>query len=156
MIVRMLVIAAFVAGQLGASAAPALAADLVNDGAAAGTRTGAFAGARLRVSLDPEPRERVRAGLAFAPTARALRSDGGSRLRIGEGVELELSGREAPQLTFGGRPVDRFAPGGGAPEARSNVSTVGWVAIGVGVAAIALAAWFFHEMADCDEHDDEC
>ena len=123
---------------------PAAAADLDAARGAEASRTGAFAGVRLRVSLDPQPRERVRAGLAVSPTTHSLRGDGSARMRIGEGLEFGLGESRSAELSLAGRPVSEIGP----EAERSNVSTVGWVAIGVGVAAVAVVVWFLDAMAD--------
>jgi hypothetical protein len=121
-------IAVLIAAQV---AAPAAAADLTSPGVEA-TRTGAFAGARLRISLDAKPRERFRAGFAVAPTVRQFRSDGSTRLRIGEGTEFGISDRKAPGLSLAGKRLSDIAPRGEGPKGpRQNISTIGWVAIGV-------------------------
>ena len=111
---------------------------------------GAFAGARLRLSLDREPRERVRAGLALSPTMHDVRQDGSARLRIGEGLEFGASDRRAPQLSFAGQPVRELAQRGQGPSgSRQNISTVGWVAIGVG--ALALTAFLLYGLCGSGE-----
>ncbi len=146
---KKLMIAALLAAQV---AVPAQAADLVDTRASEGTRQGAFAGARLRVSLDAEPRERVRAGLTLAPTRHDLSGDGSARLRIGEGLEFGMTDRRAPGLSLAGRPVSEIAQGANGPDGqRRNVSTVGYVAIGVGVvlvAAIGYGLWLDHELSN--------
>lgn len=148
---KKITIAAVLAAQL-ASAVPAGAAQLIDGGRMDGTRVGNFAGARLRISLDREPRERVRAGLTIAPAAHSVGADGASRLRIGEGVEYGLTDRRGPVLSLNGRPVSELAPGGSGPEGdRRNVSTLGWVAIGVGVIVVGVVGygiWLNHELSD--------
>ena len=140
MIKRM--IAALAAAQLAAAPAAAPAAELIDGAGAEASRAGAFAGVRLRVSLDPEPSERVRAGLVMSPTTHGLRRDGSARMRIGEGLEFGLSERRSAEVSLAGRPVSEIGP----EAERSHVSTVGWVAIGVGVAAVAVVVWFVDAM----------
>jgi opacity protein-like surface antigen len=146
---KKLTIAALLAAQL---AVPAQAADLVDTRGVEETRQGAFAGARLRVSLDAQPRERVRAGLTLAPTRHDLRGDGSARLRFGEGLEFGLSDRRAPGLSLAGRPVAEIVQGAGGPQGdRRNVSTAGWIGIGVGVVAVAVVGyglWLNHELSN--------
>jgi hypothetical protein len=146
---KTLTMAALVAAQL-AGAAPASAAELIDSAAPSASRMGSFAGARLRISLDRAPRERVRAGLTIAPTTLAMRSDGATRLRIGEGMEFGLSERRGPSLSLSGRPVSELAGGGRGPDGeRQNISTFGWVGIGVGVVVVGVVGfglWFTHEM----------
>jgi opacity protein-like surface antigen len=142
-------IAALLAGQV---AAPAQAADLVDTRGVQDTRNGSFAGARIRVSLDAQPRERVRAGLTLAPTRHDVRADGSARLRLGEGLEFGVSERRGPALSLAGQPVRDVVQGAAGPQGeRRNVSTVGWVAIGVGVIAVGVvgyAVWLNHELSN--------
>jgi hypothetical protein len=138
---KKLAIAALVAAQLGSAAAPARAAEIVSADPAATHRAGTFAGARLIVPLDGA-RRAPRATLTAAPTLRSTQPNGESRLRIGRGLEFGFHGEE---LRFGlaGRPVSRLVQGGDAPHGtRSNVSTVGWVAIGVGVIALTVVGLY--------------
>ena len=132
---KKLMIAALLAGQV---ATPAAAADLIDTRNDTSMRSGGFAGARLRVSLDAEPRERVRAGLTVAPTRHDVRGDGSARLTFGEGLEFGMSERRAIGLSFAGQPVrDIVSPAAPGGE-RRNISPVGWVAIGVGVVAVTV------------------
>jgi opacity protein-like surface antigen len=148
---KKILIAALLAGQL---AAPAAAADLVTDARSEGTRTGSFAGARVRISLDGVSRDRLRAGIALAPTAHSLR-DGAPQIRIGEGLEYGLTDRRGPALSLAGRPVRELMEGPrGANGRRQNVSTLGWVAIGVGVVVVAVVGygvWLTHELSESEE-----
>jgi hypothetical protein len=143
---KKIVIAALLGAQL---VAPAAAADLIADARSDGTRTGSFAGARLRISLDGVARERVRAGLTLAPTVHDLQG-GAARMRIGNGLEYGLSDRRGPELSIGGRSVRELAQAGRGPDGRrQNVSTLGWVAIGVGVVVVAVVGygvWLTHEL----------
>ena len=147
---KKLTIAALVAAQL-ASAAPARAADLIEAAGPDSTRIGSFAGARLRISLDREPRERVRAGLTIASTAQSLRADGAARLRISDGLEFGVTDRRGPALSLSGQPVNRLVAGGAGPNGeRRNVSTLGWVGIGVGVVLVGVVGyglWLNHELS---------
>ncbi|HEX8192721.1 MAG TPA: hypothetical protein VF552_07445 [Allosphingosinicella sp.] len=129
---KKVMIAALLAAQL---AVPAQAADLVDTRTSENMRSGGFAGARVRVSLDAEPRERVRAALTLAPTRHDVRGDGSARVRFGEGLEFGMTDRRGASVSFAGTPVrDLVSPV--APDGqRRNISTVGWVAIGAGVVA---------------------
>ena len=152
-IMKKIAITALIVAQ---TASPAAAAELI-DARADSVRPGAFAGARLRISLDSGPRERVRAGLTLAPTRHVLRTNGSNRLRFGEGVELGSGERGGPQVLVAGQPIRHVVEGGGAPEgARSNMSTVAWVAIGVGV--LAVGAFLLYGLCGsgeiCDTEDD--
>jgi hypothetical protein len=137
---RKLLIAGFVAGQVMAAAQPVMAAELPQDRMATPNQVSAFAGARLRVPLGGG-REKPRAGLALTST---LRSGATGEIRFAKGAELAFSGGEtAIRLTLGGTPVSRLAQGSGGPGGRKlGVSTIGWVAIGVGALAVAYFALF--------------
>jgi hypothetical protein len=144
--VKILTIAAFVAAQALSAVQPAAAADLVERDA---PQMGAFAGARLRVPLGGARAERrARAGLTLAPTMRVRDADGGSRLRFGEGLELGLAPNRPLELSFAGQRMDRIG------DRRAGVSTLGWIAIGVGTIVVAAAvgtAILVHEINENDE-----
>ena len=146
---KKLMIAFLVAGQVLASAVPAAAQNYapVRD-----TETGAFGGVRLRIPFGGAAREPVRAGLAFAPTARTDYQDGRVRTRIGEGLEFGMVGRGPLQVSLAGTPVNRLVQGRAGPDGRKlGVSTIGWIAIGVGVAAVIVvsAAAICFSDSDC-------
>lgn len=129
------IILALCAAQL-TTATPAFAADLPGDPGARTHHLGTFAGARLRVPLGGEGDRKPRAGLAVAPLMQGRQADGTVRTRFGEGVEFGLNGGQKAELSVAGTPVSRLAQGKAGPEGRkAGVSTIGWVAIGVGVAA---------------------
>ena len=87
--------------------------------------------------------ERPQAGLALTSS---LRSADGTRTRFAKGVEFGFAGDETPRLSLSGVPVSRLAEGRPGPDGRKmGVSTLGWVAIGVGV----LAAGFFTMVQLC-------
>ena len=138
---KKLTIIAMLAAQLLSSAQPALAADLTD---AQAQRMGAFAGFRVRVPLDGAADTRaVRAGLTLAPTLQSQSRTGEIRTRFGEGLELGISGDRPVRLALAGTPVSRLAQGPAGPDGqRAGVSTVAWVAIGVGVVAISLFALY--------------
>lgn len=141
------IIASLVAAQLLTTAVPARAAELGDDQAATPQR-GGFAGARLRVPFGGK--EKVRAGFALAPMQRSRET---GAVRLAAGLEGGLTAGGQFELAAGGRALqlDR--------KNKSGVSTVGWIAIGVGtllvVTAVA-AAITYAEIVDCDDHDDEC
>ena len=146
---RTVMIAALIAGQAltGTATAAAQSYAPVRE-----TETGAFGGVRLRVPFGGAAREPVRAGLAFAPTARTDHQDGRVRTRIGEGLEFGMIGREPMQFSLAGTPLNRLAQGGTGPDGRKlGVSTIGWIAIGVGVAAVIVvsAAAICFSDSDC-------
>jgi hypothetical protein len=138
---KTLTMAALVAAQL-VAAQPAFAADLGDGGGAAtAQRQGAFAGARIRIALDGSRARKAKAGLTIAPIVQGRRADGSIRTRFGEGMELRMAGGDKAQLAFGGRPLAELAEGRTGPDGRkAGLSTIGWVAIGVGVAILTLYA----------------
>jgi hypothetical protein len=150
-------IACLVAAQATAAAQPALAADLIEHGT---PQMGAFAGARLRMPLGHHAHQRLRAGLTIAPTTHARGSDGALRTRFGEGLELGIAPDRPVELSFAGTRLDRFgvAPNGTAPGgARAGVSTLGWIAIGVGATIVVVAGagyLWLEDALDCDPGDD--
>ncbi|HEY0086374.1 MAG TPA: hypothetical protein VGB65_10745 [Allosphingosinicella sp.] len=142
---RKLLIAAVVLAQLGPCAASVQAAELAAGPQQQQTRMGAFAGARLRVTLGGK-KQTVRAGLMAAPSVRSVR-DGASSLRIGEGLEYGLSDRRPqPGLSFAGREI---GSGKHLPDGkRQNVSTTGYIAIAAGVvllSGLVFLGWLVHE-----------
>jgi hypothetical protein len=145
---RKVMIAALIAGQL-LTGAPAVAQSYAP---VRETETGAFGGVRLRIAFGGPAREPVRAGLVFAPTARTDYQDGRVRTRIGEGLEFGMVGREPLQFSLSGTPVTRLVQGRTGPNGRRlGVSTLGWIAIGVGVAAVIVvsAAAICFSDSDC-------
>jgi hypothetical protein len=133
-------IAALAAAQIVAAAQPAFAADLGERGTVA-QRQGAFAGARLRIPLSGSRAGKAQAGLTVAPILQGRQADGSIRTRFGEGVELRMTGERGPQMAFGGRSLAQLTEGRTGPDGRKmGVSTIGWIAIGVGVAAIIVVA----------------
>lgn len=135
---KKLLIAALVAGQGLGSAAPAFAQ---NYSPVRETGTGTFGGVRLSIPFGGGVREPVRAGLTFAPTTRTDHQDGRVRTRIGEGLEFGFNGRGPAQFSLAGTPVNRLVQGRGGPDGRRlGVSTVGWIAIGVGASLVILVA----------------
>ena len=138
---KSLTMAALVAAQLSLGAQPAFAAELVDERGAVAQRQGAFAGARLRVPLDGARAHKAQAGLTIAPMVQGRQADGSLRTRFGEGLELRLAGEAKPQLAFGGRSFAQLTEGRTGPDGRKHgISTIGWVAIGVGVAALVVFA----------------
>jgi hypothetical protein len=123
-------ITALVGGQLAIAAQSALAAELA-DGRS--QEMGAFGGVRLRVPLDGNVQQRrVRAGLTLAPVLHSRTANGQSRMRMGEGLELGVVGREPVRLAIGGQDVRRLgAAQGDEDEDRDDgPGTVGWIALG--------------------------
>jgi len=154
---KRLLIASLVAAQALGAAQPAQAAELI---AREAPQIGTFAGARLRVPLGNRAHQRLRAGLTIAPTMHARGSDGVSRTRFGEGFELGIARGQRLELSLAGTRIDRIgvAPGGATPGGRrAGVSTLGWVAIGVGAAVLVVAGAGFlwlRDIQDCDPGED--
>jgi len=138
---RSLMLPLLVAGQLAAAAQPALAAELEPDEQ---TRVGMFGGVQLRLPIGGDARtQRPSFALGVAPMTRSQRLDGSSRMRIGEGLQLRLRPQEPVEMRFAGTRLDRIgiAPHGQAPDGpRAGVSTLGWIAIGVGAALVIVVA----------------
>ena len=153
---KRLTIAALVAAQM--MAQPAMAAELGDDRGAVAARQGAFAGARVRIALDGTKARKTQAGLTLAPMIQGRAGDGSLRTRFGEGLELRLAGDSArPELAFGGRSLAQLKEGRTGPDGRKlGVSTLGWVAIGVGTALLIGTVAFVYAMEHCPEHADEC
>ena len=131
-------IAALISGQFLGAAAPAFAQSFAP---LRETETGTFGGVRVRIPFGGAAREPMRAGLTFAPTTRADYQDGRVRTRIGEGLEFGVVGREPLQFSLAGTPVNRLVQGRSGPDGRRmGVSTIGWIAIGVGASLVILVA----------------
>lgn len=138
---KRLAIAALVAAQIMTAAAPARGAEIVSADMPRTHHTGTFVGAQLRLPLDGT-RRAPRATLTAAATMRSTQANGDSRLRIGDGLEFGLDGKEL-RFDLAGRPVSSLVQGRDAPGGpRQNISTVAWVAIGVGVLVVAAFALF--------------
>ena len=133
--------AALVAAQIGSAAAPAFAAEIPGAEPPRSHETGAFVGARLSLPFDGE-RQAPRARLAAAPVFRSTQPNGESRTRIGRGLEFGLEGEEV-RFEIAGRAAASLVQGPAGPGSdRRNVSTVGWVAIGVGVIAVTVLSLY--------------
>jgi hypothetical protein len=134
---RLTLATGLVAVQL-AAVQPAAAAELQQDRMGMANQASAFAGARLRVPLGGGT-DKPRAALALTST---LRSGATGELRFAKGTEVGFSGHEKTiSLTFGGKRLSQLAPGGKARDGQKlGVSTLGWVAIGVGAVAVIVVA----------------
>ena len=113
-------------------------------------RAGGFVGARLRLPLGKRAEERPLVGLAIAPTLSRISNDGRVRTAVGEGLALNFGRSAKPSLTLAGRPAAEAlglkSEGKAETGQKLGISTVGWVAIGVGAAvlvggAILVAPW---------------
>jgi hypothetical protein len=141
---KALVIAGLVIAQIGFASQPAAAAELVGAAARDSHREGAFLGGRLRLQLGGGEQRPIRAGLALAPVRQSRDLEGAVRTRFGEGFEFGLGNKGKPTLTLVGQRLDHLTlarSGEGPSGRRQAVSGVGWVAIGVGVAAVVLVLW---------------
>jgi hypothetical protein len=135
MIVKSLFALAFVAAQAMGTAQSAHAAELPPAYGPDSAHIGGFLGARVRLPLGGGEKKPLRATLTAAPT---LHSGNGQRIRIGQGVELGFQGREA-RFDLAGQPMLGLSKGGTAPNGRrQNLSTLGAVAIGVGVLLVGV------------------
>ena len=148
---RFLALSVLVAAQLMGAAQPAFA---VESGRDEQSRMGMFAGAQLSLPLGGSRAERPRASLALAPVLRSQRIDGAAATRFGRGLELNFGARR-PELSLAGTRLDRLdtlAAGTGPNGRRANVSTLGWVGIGVGAVALVLggAYLWLEEAMECD------
>ena len=153
---KILASAALVAAQLLVATQPALAAELGRDEQ---SRMGMFGGVQLNVPFGGPRAEGTRASLAVAPVMRSQRMDGAAATRIGRGLELSFGARQ-PELRLAGTRLDRLDTLGGAagPNGRrANITTLGWVGIGVGAVALVLggAYLWLDEALDCDPGE-EC
>lgn len=124
------------------------------------SRVGAFVGARVKLRFGGPDAGRAQTSLAIAPTHSTYSRRGEIRTRMREGLAFEFSPRETPRATLAGMPVKQILgmsrSNSALDENRLGISTGGWVAIGVGVTALAGAVWFVSEMNKCEDHDDEC
>lgn len=99
-------------------------------------RTGAFAGARLRIPIGArQARERPSAvlQLGFEHIRRDRGAASSMTARRGSALELGFSEKAKPAFLVGGTPVRTM-------ERRLGVSTGGAIAIGVGVTLLVLVA----------------
>lgn len=142
---RALIAGLVAAAQVAVAAQPVAAAELQRE-ASGPDQVGSFVGARMRVPLGVT-REKPHAGLAFTATRRA--GEAGT-LRFSKGMELGFSGDEKVRLSLAGTPVSQLRAGRSGPKGgKAGVSTLGYVAIGVGVVAVvtlAAGVWFVNEM----------
>jgi hypothetical protein len=140
--------AAALSGAVMAPVSPAFSAD-INDSPVAGRATfGVFAGARLRMPLGR--REKPQAGLALTN----VRLDAAGARRFSKGVELGFASGDQLQLSVAGQRLDRLGiqPTGRGPEGRKlGVSTLGWVAIGAGVAVVVGGLLFLDAVRDASD-----
>ena len=133
---KTIIAASLVTAQI-ATAAPAFSAEIADVASSnASTRTGAFAGARLRVPFGAAARQQTRLGLTVAPLQQRRSANGDVKLSFGEGLEYGIAGKEPVALRFAGQ---RFSPGRNVDGKgqKLGVSTIGAVAIGAGVVLVS-------------------
>jgi hypothetical protein len=141
---KFIVMGALAAAQVALAVQPVRAAELQRE-VAGPNQVGSFVGARMRVPLGAT-REKAQAGLAFTATQRAGET---GMLRFSKGMELGFSGDNKVRLSLAGKPVSQLRQGSEGPDGRKlGVSTIGWVGIGIGVAVIGTAVWFYAEMSE--------
>jgi hypothetical protein len=120
-------------------------------------RPATFAGARFQIAFGGRQASKPRAALAIAPTMTRISDGAGVRTSIGEGVALNF-GRK-PTLTLAGVRADQalgLAPSRDLDAKRKlGVSTGGWIAIGVGVVAVAGGLYFGHLIYEANHDPDD-
>jgi hypothetical protein len=147
---RLFVAAALCAAQI---ASAANAAGFEADRNLVGQQRGTFAGARIRIPLGATP-ERAHAGLALTTLQREA---GRADLRFAKGLEFGFAGDDKLRLSLHGRPVSRLTTGGSAaPGTKHGVSTLGWVGIGLGVAAVGFLGFAYWVYKESDERNCKC
>lgn len=121
-------------------------------------RTGAFVGARLKLSLGDRHDAKPHAQLALAPSRSSISSAGFIRTRIGEGAAFDLQPGSKPSLMIAGLRADSAlglrSQGQAHPGRKLGVSSGGWVAIGVGVVVLAGGLYFLHLVDEADKASD--
>ena len=152
---KKLMIAALLSGQFLTAAAPAAGAELDRD---ASPQMGAFGGLRVRLPLDGNVQQRqLRAGLALAPTLHSRAINGETRMRMGEGLEVGVTGRHPVRVMLAGQDVRRLGAAQQTEEEEEErgggPSTLGWIAIGAGALILVTAVAGFivvDDILDCD------
>ena len=121
-------------------------------------RPGAFIGARFKMSFGGPARSRPRAQVTIAPTRSSLSNSGQVTTRIGEGLALDFTSNAKPTLTLAGARADtalrpqRENPAD--PRTKLGISSTGWVAIGLGVVALAGGAYFLHLVHEAEKNSE--
>jgi len=132
------------------------AADWQNQGAE--VRTGAFVGARLKLSLGDRADAKPHAQLALAPSRSSISNGGFIRTRIGEGAAFDLQPGSKPALMIAGMRAESAlglrSEGQARPGRKLGVSSSGWVAIGLGVVVLAGGLYFLHLVDEADKASD--
>ena len=142
---RKLLIGALIASQV-LTGAPAFAQGFSS---AQETRTGTFAGLRIRMPFGGASREPLRAGLAFAPAVRTESLDGRVRTRIAEGLEFGLRGREPLQFSIAGRNLRQLNAQGN--DRGGGIPTGAWIAGGLVIATVGVVVTFALLLESADD-----
>jgi len=121
-------------------AAPLQAAAWQDQGSEA--RRGAFIGAQFRISFGGRDRPQPHAQLAIAPTQTRISGSGLVRTRIGEGLALRFSPGDKPTLNLAGS------------GRKLGISNGGWIAIGLGVAALAGGVYLLHLIDEAEKNSE--
>ena len=115
-------------------------------------RPGAFIGAQFKMSFGGQARPQPRTQLTLAPTRSSLSNSGQVTTRIGEGLALDFTSKAKPTLTLAGTRVDTaLHPQHGR---RLGISDTGWVAIGLGVVAVAGGLYFLHLLDEAEKNSE--
>ncbi len=142
---------------------PALQAATLDDASSARqnsqVRTGAFAGARIRLAVGGQTREpRLRAGFSFAALQSGQTRRGASFTRFGEGLEFGVNSRDSqPHMSLAGYSLasERLgaADGVNAAGKKKGLSTPATIGIVIGGAALLALIAF---VAICADDGGEC
>ena len=142
---------------------PALQAATLDDASPAAynsqVRTGAFAGARIRLAVGSQTREpRLRAGFSFAAMQSGQTRRGASFTRFGEGLEFGVNSRNSqPHMSLAGYSLtsERLgaADGVNAAGKKKGLSTPATIGIVIGGAALLALLAF---VAICADDGGEC
>lgn len=148
---KKLMIGVLLGAQLLAAAQPAMAAELAATG---DQRMGAFGGLRVRLALGGNPHEnRLRAGFALAPTLSTRAQEGETRLRIGEGLEFGVRGREPIRLSIGGRNLRRLAARAAGDGDDGGIPAGAWIAGGIVLVTLAGVVFVAVALENADDSD---
>ena len=132
--------------------APAIGASYDN----ANIRPGTFAGVRLQMSLGGKSSRKARAALAIAPTSSRISDGAIIQTWIGEGIALNLGSR--PTVTLAGVRADQalglVSKQGLESDQKQGLSTGGWIAVGVGAAAVAATIYGIHMYVEAEKNSD--
>lgn len=146
-----MVIASLVVGSLGVE--PVLSATM-GQLSPVGTRSGTFAGARLRIPFGHSATAKPRLAVTLAPMLRSEAENGRVARRFGEGLAFGFAGGErSAKLSFGGRPLSAFSSRDEKidPKKKAGISTLGYVAIGAAVVLIGGGLLFADALNDASE-----